>query len=809
MAAFLCASEDRREAVRRLTGTTPLNGIDFVEVQPATPTQVEVHFLHPIAIPLATDNFFVEGGARITGLQVTAYAPNPATGSTVLTLTLNTEGDRSNYTLRIGNPFPLPGIPSGIDPQLSAVDFVFHPECGTADCAATSSCPPTVYDTPQIDYLARDYGAMRRQLFDRVSLLVPGWRGRNAAEVGAMLLEVLAYTGDYLSYRQDAVATEAYLSTARLNTSVKRHARLMDYQMHSGHNARVWVQLHVTADVPGGVLAAVPTGSRLLTDQPGLQPALPTTWNGFTDAVHAGTGVFESMRDVHDLLLAHNELPFHTWGASECCLPKGGTRATLRGRFDSLRAGDVLVLCEMIGPKTGDRGDADAVRRQAVRLLSVDASGSDPYDGQLITEITWHPEDALQFALCIASRDSAGNPLQDVSMALGNIVLADHGRTIGPPVDGAAHEPLAAMPAQGRYLPQLAASPVTFATPALPVPLPGVMLDSAAALFATDPRKALPEVTLTSTPGGLTWLPRLSLLDRDIASDGAYFVAESEPGLGTTLRFGDDTHGRKPDQQTVFSASYRLGNGRDGNVGGDSIHHVMLPHSEIDRVWNPLPASGGVEPETIDQARQKIPYAYRTQQRAVTSSDYVAEAMAVAGVQRASARMRWTGSWHTVTVVVDALGGALTEALKDSVTLALEEKRMAGHDVEVMPAMLVPLSIEMHVCTGANRYREDVRTAILSKLNSGIQPDGSPGLFHPDVIVMGERFYMSPLIAAVQSIAGVSDVRITHFEREGQPGQQGIIDGFLTPGLTEAFSIANDPNFPEHGTFKLIVEGGL
>jgi len=809
MATFLCASEDRREAVRRLTGATPLNGIDFVEVVTATPSQVEVHFLHPLTILLTADNFFVDGGTRINNLQVTASAPDPSTGATVLTLTLNTEGDRSIYTVRIGNPFPLPGIPLGIDPQLSAVDFVFHPECGTADCASSSTCPPTVYPTPQIDYLARDYSAMRQQLFDRVSLLVPGWRGRNAADVGVMLLETLAYAGDYLSYRQDAVATEAYLSTARLNTSVKRHARLMDYQMHSGHNARVWVQMCVNADVLGGAVAAIPSGTRLLTDQPGLQNALPSMWNGFADAVNAGAGVFEVMRDAHDLFFAHNALPFHTWGASECCLPKGNTRATLHGKFDLLQPGDVLILAEAKGPKTGDPGDADPRRRQAVRLLTVDATGNDPFDGQLITEITWHPDDALQFTFCIASRDKQGNPVTDVSTAYGNIVLADHGRTIGPPVDASIHEALPAVAEKGRYLPQLAAGPITFATPPLPVPLPGIMLDSAAALFATNPRLALPEVTLNSTPGNVTWLPRLSLLDRDIASDGAYFVAESEPDLGTTLRFGDDTHGRKPDQQTVFTASYRVGNGRDGNVGADSIHHVMQLHPEIDRVWNPLPALGGTEPETIDQARQKIPYAYRTQQRAITSSDYVTEAMSVAGVQRASARMRWTGSWYTVTVVVDALGGALSDQLKGAITLALEEKRLAGHDVEVMPASLVPLSIEMHVCASANRYREDVRSAILAKLNSSTQPDGTLGLFHPDVIVMGEPFYMSPLIATAQSIAGVYDVRITRFEREGQPGQQGIVDGFLTPGITEAFSIANDPNFPEHGTFKLFVEGGL
>ena len=60
-------------------------------------------------------------------------------------------------------------------------------------------------------------------------------------DIGVALVEVLAYVGDYLSYYQDAVATEAYLDTARQRISVRRHARLVDYRMHEGCNARAWV----------------------------------------------------------------------------------------------------------------------------------------------------------------------------------------------------------------------------------------------------------------------------------------------------------------------------------------------------------------------------------------------------------------------------------------------------------------------------------------------------------------------------------------------------------------------------------------
>jgi hypothetical protein len=811
MTDILCASPERREAVRALKGPAPLNGIDFVETIAGGPPRLSLHFLHPLTIALGKENFTVAGGARIRGLTIETVAPAATIGATVLTLTLSTAGDRSTYQLRIGKAPPASGTVDGLDPQLSAAEFVFHPECGGEfDCAVTDACPPPSLPSPPIDYLARDYAALRRQLFDRVATLAPNWSGRNPADIGVMLLETLAYAGDYLSYRQDAVATEAYLSTARLHTSVRRHGRLVDYQMHSGHNARAFVQVRVRTDVQGGVSPVVPKGARLLTDLPGLGAAPPADWEGLVDAVRAGALVFESVTELKSLFAAHNVMNFHAWGASECCLRKGSTRATLRGAFPDLKEGDLLILSEARGPRSGDPADADTTHRQAVRLVAVDATAVDPFDNSAITEIAWNSGDALAFPLCIASRDEDGAPIRDVSVALGNVLLADHGRTIGPPFEGSLHEPLSDPPPRGAYRPRLsAADPVTFATPPLSPPESGAVLYSACDLATTDPRRALPKVGLESalTP---PWEPCLTLLAPNIGPEGRAFVVEAEPGVGAALRFGDGVHGLAPERRFALAATYRVGNGRVGNIGADSLHHLLIGRADIERVWNPLPATGGVDPESIDEARQKIPYAYRTQQRAVTAADYAAEAMKVSGVQRAAARLRWTGSWHTVFVTIDPIGGELTPFLRDQVLAALEEKRMAGHDLELLQATLTPLSIAMDVCVAPDHYRADVGAAILGKVTSGLQRDGTPGLFHPDRLIMGERFYLSPIIAAAQAIDGVIDVRVTRFAREDRPQDpRGLADGYLTPGATEAFSVANDPNFPEHGAFALTLKGGL
>ena len=102
--------------------------------------------------------------------------------------------------------------------------------------ACRRSCP-----RPAINYLAKDYASFRQLMLDRLALIMPDWRERHVPDLGITLVELLAYVGDYLSYYQDAVATEAYLDTARQRISVRRHARLVDYLMHEGCNARAFL----------------------------------------------------------------------------------------------------------------------------------------------------------------------------------------------------------------------------------------------------------------------------------------------------------------------------------------------------------------------------------------------------------------------------------------------------------------------------------------------------------------------------------------------------------------------------------------
>jgi hypothetical protein len=187
---------------------------------------------------LKKENIRIDGGVRIKSIEVIETKVN----KNVLTVRVDQAGDFSRYTLRIRISSTDQKPPDGFDPQLSAVEFSFKATCPSEfDCETETVCPPEKLTEPEINYLAKDYASFRRLMLDRLSMIMPDWRERNPADMQVALVELLAYLGDHLSYHQDAVATEAYLGTARRRVSVRRHARLLDYFVHDGCNARAWV----------------------------------------------------------------------------------------------------------------------------------------------------------------------------------------------------------------------------------------------------------------------------------------------------------------------------------------------------------------------------------------------------------------------------------------------------------------------------------------------------------------------------------------------------------------------------------------
>lgn len=834
-----CLTDLRRHTVRQTAGR---NGLDYVETGD-TPTTLVAYFLGKLPPELAADapdlprHLALTGGDVITDLRILDadphVDPDPARDD-YLVIRLDREGDRSRYTLRLVDV-------AGIDPHYAAADFQFRIDCAAdLDCRPACDCAPPVPDEPRPNYLAKDYASLRQLLLDRLALLAPDWRERHVPDLGLTLVELLAYVGDHLSYTQDAVGTEAYLGTARQRISVRRHARLMDYRLHEGCNARAWVQVAVDVDTPPlaygqlafvtrwqddrGELADLP---RLLRPEQ-LADVASSRYEWFEPCVAdaAQTVVFRA---------AHNQIRFYTWGQRSCCLVAGATQATLQDawvgegqRALHLQVGDVLVLAEVMGARTGLPQDADPTRRWAVRLTEVTPDEDPLYplaagDGELpptrptpVLRIAWGRDDALPFALCLSTLGAAPDCryLADVAVALGNIVLVDHGRRHGPevlgPVPGEADagccdcegEP-AEQTLRARPLrPTLARGPLVHAQ------LPPPPSQAAASSLRQDPRGALPQLRLVEGEGAAVWTAQADLLASN--PDDRHVVAEIDNRGLAQLRFGDGELGRQPAAGLVLHAHYRVGGGAAGNVGAGAIAFICIEGLTLGGVTfmpsNPLPAQGGQAPEPMEQAREFAPLAFRrTLRRAITADDYAAVAALHPDLQGAQAALVWTGSWYEADVALDPWQRRAPDpALWATVQAALHRVRRMGHDLHVRAAAYVPIALALHVCVLPGYERGHVKAALLGRLV------GRPGgLFDADQISFGQSVHLSRIVAAVMAVPGVMSVKVLTFQRWGRPPNHEVENGVLPLAPHEMAELANDPNHPERGVISIHVDGGL
>lgn len=846
--ALICRNEQRRQSLRdenerrREAGEYLKNGLDYLEVSDDQLT-LTVYFLGkaPEKVneeeKINEENVRIEGGRRIRGIRVVRVRVRREDDPDLddyMEVVVDRPGDFSTYTLRVVE------MEEDFDPRYARLEFSFKAGCPSdLDCKTEETCPPPEYGEPEINYLAKDYASFRQLILDRLSLVMPDWHERHVPDLGIALVEVLAYVGDHLSYYQDAVATEAYLETARQRVSVRRHTRLVDYRLHEGCNARAWIVVRTERDetldprdiyfIAGNsdssensrVLAPedlrnVPSGRykvfeplleehflfrpsdlknpaglarklrsppdrlsllsrylldrlsedtrRLLERYEHSETLLEVLRQALIDELNQlleDEGLYDKRRfreillteetrklvkrraqgedsaRLNRLLLedaypeeivksnrlwlyeAHNEILFYTWGDSECCLPRGATKATLKdawvGRKKSkqqeprrrlrLKEGDFLIFEEVIGPKTGNPADADLARRHAVRLTRVTLDEDDLF-GQPIVEIEWAHEDALPFPLCLSTIGPDCDLIEDVSVARGNVILADHGETLGPEDLEIVQEAEAIVrcedechPAETvvrpeRFRPRLEERPLTFSQQ-LPAGAP------ASGLLAQDPHLAIPRIEkligTRITPDGVVdayWTAQPDLLGSQ--SQDRHFVVELDNEGRAHLRFGDGELGRMPEAGTTFRATYRVGNGPSGNVGAGTITYIVFRRNRRDglRPRNPLPAWGGTAPEPLAEARLSAPGAFRTNlQRAITADDYARLAERHPKVQKAAATLHWTGSWYEVLVAIDPRAdvelqeglAAATTAFADAVRQTALERYLDMEELRTAP----------------------------------------------------------------------------------------------------------------------------
>lgn len=298
---------------------------------------------------------------------------------------------------------------------------------------------------------------------------------------------------------------------------------------------------------------------------------------------------------------------------------------------------------------------------------------------------------------------------------------------------------------------------------------------------------------VTNEPTLVEWTAVPRMFDA-ISTDRAFTTVLDEHGY-TYVRFGDGVSGAIPAAGVPIIVSYRFGVGAAGNVGAGAIRSLVMGGDlmgKIASVTNPLPMTGGSDPETIESMRRNIPRSLRALERAVTLEDHESLAIDVGGVAKASASATTPSSVLLAiapfgTTSADVPGGPVASAeLKAEVDQYVTDRTMVGTTVTMIDPVYVPINITYAVEVNPRARRKTVSNNVRRVTNQ---------LLGFDAVEFNMRVTKAPFFHKVVDVSGVDYVEITAFNKDGSGD-----DGEIPLAYNE---------IPKAGTITINATGGI
>ncbi|MCW2540387.1 MAG: hypothetical protein JWN95_2112 [Frankiales bacterium] len=309
--------------------------------------------------------------------------------------------------------------------------------------------------------------------------------------------------------------------------------------------------------------------------------------------------------------------------------------------------------------------------------------------------------------------------------------------------------------------------------------------------FAVDrapvlPRTEAEHVVVTDSSGSVGWTEVADFTGS--GPEDRHYIWESGGGairFGPQVRYANGVvsqHGQIPRDGAEISVSgYRHGGGARGNVGARTLTVLRSTVPYIARVVNLHPATGGVDPETVAEAKIRGPLTLRTGQRAVTAGDFERLTReASVEVARARCLPAVTGSGAVRLLVVPQVRSdprehrlddfAISAPLMRQISDHLDEHRIVGTAVEVGTPYYQGVSVVALVHTQPGRPAALVRQRVIDLLTRYINPltggaEGSGWVFDTDL----NSAVVAQLVESVEGVERVEELLLYEYDlRTGQ-----------------------------------------
>jgi predicted phage baseplate assembly protein len=245
------------------------------------------------------------------------------------------------------------------------------------------------------------------------------------------------------------------------------------------------------------------------------------------------------------------------------------------------------------------------------------------------------------------------------------------------------------------------------------------------------------------------------------------------------ISFGDGRRGMVPAEgkNNIVSNNYRIGGSALGNVNANTLTSLGRALAYIESVTNPLPATGGADRESIDEAKARAPYTIKSRDRAVTTEDYEMLALR-ASTQLARARCvpdRSNRGHVTVALVPKAdtiRGDELNRRLVPSnevmrfVKNYLDERKLVGTVLNVVRPRYKDISLRVVLIRRSvgtsDRLRKDIEIKLRRFLHSLVGGRDAKGWEFGRPVLKAELIH---LVEEVPGVEGVDSLGITDEQR--------------------------------------------
>ncbi|MBE2270966.1 MAG: putative baseplate assembly protein [Anaerolinea sp.] len=256
-----------------------------------------------------------------------------------------------------------------------------------------------------------------------------------------------------------------------------------------------------------------------------------------------------------------------------------------------------------------------------------------------------------------------------------------------------------------------------------------------------------------------------------------HYTIDSDTGevrLGPALPLRDGQVRRygalPPKNALLIMTRYRYGGGLTGNVAVGTINEMKTAIPYVSRVSNRFPARGGMDTESLESAKLRVPHFMRSLGRAVTAADFEYLALEAAPgrigrayclqpplTNRGEIKVLLIPQIPRMTGFIAPESLELAADLRETVQAYLDDRRLLSTLMEITQPTYQWVESEVRISVSDLYEKEQVRANVEKRLFEFVNPltggvDGTGWKF-------GRDLFVSDLNAVLLSVPGVNFVR--------------------------------------------------